>query len=190
MKNTERPFAKERAVDFQLLSNFVTIELDRTTGWVKATRATGEIFLIQPTDALALMMWSQRNAQTLVASQQAIDQEASLSANSVQGQARPVRLVGALPLQEDPDATARTSHKRSRRRITLPLPSIQISQALPCLVACKTRTMTALLDFGTDLYAPWQLYPLCEEHLHAVQARREATGLSLHVIVEHLRADA
>lgn len=177
-------------MDFHLLSNLVTIELDGATGWVKATRATGEVFLIQPRDALALMTWSQANRQTLLASQQAIDQEASLSASSVQGQARPVRLVKALPLQEEPDATARTPRKGRRSRKPLPLPSIQISEALPCLVACKTRTMTALLDFGTGLYAPWQLYPLCEEHLRAVQARREATGLSLRVIVEQLRADA
>jgi hypothetical protein len=181
---------KEASVDFQLLSNFVNIELDNMTGWVKVTRVTGEVFLIQPRDALALMTWSQGNAHTLVASQQAIDQEASLYANSVQGQARPVRLVEALPLQEEPDATARTSRKGRRRRTPLPLPSIQISEALPCLVACKTKTMTALLDFGTGLYAPWQLYPLCEEHLRAVLSQREATGLSLRVIIEQLRTDA
>jgi hypothetical protein len=135
------------------------------------------------------MTWSQGNTQTLVASQQAIDQETSLYANSVQGKARPVRLVEALPLQEEPDATARTPRKGKRRRTPLPLPSIQISEALPCLVACKIKTMTALLDFGTGLSAPWQLYPFCEEHLRAVLAQREATGLSLRVIVEQLRAD-
>lgn len=177
-------------MDFHLLSNLVSIEFDTATGWVKATRATGEVFLIQPRDVLTLMTWGQGNTQTLMASQQAIDQEASLFANSVQGQTRPVRLVEALLLQEEPDAAVRTPRKGRRRGTLLPLPSIQISEALPCLVACKTRTMTALLDFGTDLSAPWQLYPLCEEHLRAVHARREATGLSLRVIVEQLRTDA
>lgn len=55
-------------MDFQLLSNLVNIELDRATGWVKATRATGESFLIQPRDLLMLMTWSQGNTQTLMAS--------------------------------------------------------------------------------------------------------------------------
>ena len=61
---------EEGVVDFQLLSNFVNIELDTTTGWVKVTRTTGEIYLVQPRDALTLMTWSQGNAQTLIASQQ------------------------------------------------------------------------------------------------------------------------
>jgi hypothetical protein len=171
-------------MDFQLLSNLTSIELDKTTGWVKATRATGEVFLIQPRDALALMTWSQGNTQTLMASQHAIDQEASLYANSVQGQARPVRLVEALPV-EPTRPPAQASRKR-RRRKPLPLPTIQISQALPCLASCTIKTMTALLDFGTGPHDPWQLYPLCEKHLQIVLSQREATGLSLRVIVEQL----
>ncbi len=169
-------------MDFQLLSNFVNIELDTTTGWVKAIRATGETFLIQPRDALALMTWSQGNAQALVASQQAIDTEVALYERSVQGQARPVRLVEVPP----PEPTSRPEpkpHKRKRRR-PLPLPIIQISQALPCLLRCKTTTMTALVDFGAGLHDPWLLYPFCEEHLRSVLSQQEATGLSLRAIVE------
>lgn len=175
-------------MDFQLLSNLTSIELDKTTGWVKTTRATGEVVLIQPRDLLVLMTWSQGKTHTLMASQHAIDQEASLYANSVQGQARPMRLVEALPT-ESTNPPAQPSRKR-KRRIPLPLPTIQISQPLPCLVSSKTKTMTALLDFGISLHDPWQLYPLCEEHLRTVLAQREATGLSLRVVVEQLRADA
>jgi len=171
-------------MDFHLLSNLTSIEPDTVTGWVKATRASGEVFLIQPRDLLALMTWSQRNTQTLVASQQALDQEAALSSSSVQGQARPVRPDDALPRAEDQRTPAPMQHKR--RRKPLPIPSIQISEALPCVLLCPTRTMTAVLDFGTGSHAPWLLYPLCEEHLRAVLAQREATGLSLRVIVEQL----
>lgn len=173
---------EELTVDFQLLSNIVNIELDRATGWVKATRATGEVFLIQPRDALALMTWSQGNAQTLVASQQALDQEVALYEKSVQGQARSMRLVEALPTEPTSPPT-QAPRKRKRRR-PLPLPIIQISQTLPYLLRCKTTTMTALVDFGANLHDPWLLYPFCEEHLQAVLAKRDATGLSLRVIVE------
>jgi len=169
-------------MDFHLLSNLVSIELDGTTGWVKATRATGEVFLIQPRDALSLMTWSQGNAHTLVAAQQALDQEMSLYERSLQGQARPVRLVDPLPAAP-PSLEKPPSPKRSRRK-PLPLPCIQMSQAFPCLLGCKTRTMTALVDFGAGFHDPWQFYPFCEEHLRAVQAEREATGLSLRVIVQ------
>lgn len=171
-------------MDFQLLSNLVSIELESATGWVKATRATGEVVLIQPRDVLALMTWSQGNAPTLVASQQAIDQEASRNANAVQGQARPVRLVDPLSSPEDPRTTAHTPRK-GRRRKPLPLPSLQISQALPCLLHCTTMTMTAVLDFGTGPSDAWLLYPFCEDHLREVQSEREATGLSLRMIVQH-----
>ena len=169
-------------MDFHLLSNLVSIELDGATGWVKATRATGEVFLIQPRDALALMTWSQGNAQTLVASQQEIDQEASLYGKSVQGQARPVRLVEPLPAEftsEQPPS----SPKRKRRK-PLPLPSIQMSQPFPCLLGCHTMTMTALVDFGAGPSDPWQLYPLCEDHLREVQAERDTTGISLRAIAQ------
>jgi hypothetical protein len=169
-------------VDFHLLSNLVSIELDGATGWVKAARATGEVFLIQPRDALALMTWSQGNAQTLIASQQALDQEVSLYEKSVQGQARPVRLVDPLPAESTSPQTP-ASPKRKRRK-PLPLPSIQMSQAFPCLLRCKTKTMTALVDFGAGPSDPWQLYPFCEEHLREVQAEREATSLSLRMIVQ------
>jgi hypothetical protein len=170
-------------VDFHLLSNLVSIELDGATGWVKATRATGEVFLIQPRDALALMAWSQGNAQTLVASQQALDQEVSLYKQSVQGHARPVHLVDPLPA-ESPSPQTPSSPKRKRRK-PLPLPSIQMSQAFPCLLRCRTTTLTALVDFGAGPSDPWQLYPLCEDHLREAQAEREATGLSLRMIVQH-----
>ena len=175
-------------MDFQLLSNIGRIELDGATGWVRATRVSGEVFLIQPRDLLALAAWSQRNAQMLLDSQQAIDQEAAFYSSSVQGQARPVRLVDALPLSEDQRTPAATPRKRGRK--PLPIPSIQISEALPCVLLCTTKTMTAVLDFGTGSYAPWLLYPLCEEHLRAVLAQREATGLSLRVIVEQLTRPA
>jgi len=175
---------KGYSMDFHLISNLTSIESDTVTGWVKATRASGEVFLIQPRDLLALITWSQRNMQTLVASQQVIDQEAVLSSSSVQGQARPVRLVDALPRAEDQRTPAPTPRKK--RRKPLPIPSIQISEALPCMLLCTTRTMTALLDFGTGSHDPWLLYPLCEEHLRAVLVQREATGLSLRVIVEQL----
>jgi len=170
-------------VDFHLLSNLVNIELDGATGWVKATRATGEVFLIQPRDALALMTWSQGNAQTLVASQQALDQEVSLYEKSVQGQARPVHLVDPLPAEST--SPQKPSSPKRKRRKPLHLPSIQMSQAFPCLLRCKTTTMTALVDFGAGLHDPWQLYPFCEDHLRAVQAEREATGFSLQIIVQH-----
>jgi hypothetical protein len=170
-------------MDFHLLSNLVTIELDGATGWVKATRATGEVFLIQPRDALALMTWSQGNAQTLVASQQALDQEASLYGQSVRGHARPVRLVDPLPAE--PTSEQPPAPPKKKRRKPLPLPSIQMSQAFPCLLGCKARTMTALVDFGDGPSSPWQLYPFCEGHLREVQAEREATGLSLRMIVQH-----
>jgi hypothetical protein len=169
-------------VDFHLLSNLASIELDGATGWVKATRATGEAFLIQPRDALALMTWSQGNAQALVASQQALDQEVSLYGKSIQGQARPVHLVDPLPAAFTSPQTP-SSPKRKRRK-PLPLPSIQMSQAFPCLLRCKTTTMTALIDFGAGPSDPWQLYPFCEGHLQEVQAEREATGLSLRMIVQ------
>jgi len=169
-------------VDFHLLSNFVTIELDGATGWVKATRVNGEVFLIQPRDALALMTWSQGNAQTLVASQQALDQEVSLYQKSVQGQAQPAHLVAALPAESTSPQTPLLP-KRKRRK-PLPLKSIQMSQAFPCLLRYKTTTMTALVDFGAGPPDPWQLYPFCEDHLRAVQAEREATGLSLRMIVQ------
>jgi len=172
-------------VDFQLLSNITRIELDRVTGWVKATRVSGEVLLIQPRDLLALMTWGLGNTQTLQASQQAIDQEASLSSHSAQEQARPVRLVDPLRVPEDQRTPAPTPRKE-RRRKPLPLPSLQISEALPCLLLCTTRTRTALLDFGTGSHDPWLLYPFCEEHQRAVLAQREATGLSLRVIVEQL----
>lgn len=170
-------------MDFHLLSNLVTIELDGATGWVKATRATGEVFLIQPRDALALMAWSQGNPQTLVASQQALDQEASLYGKSIQGHARPVRLVEPLPTE--PTSEQPPSSPKRKRRKPLPIPSIQMSQAFPCLLGCKTTTMTALVDFGAGPHDPWQLYPFCEDHLRAVQAEREATDLSLRMIVQH-----
>lgn len=170
-------------MDFHLLSNLVRIELDGATGWVKATRATGEVFLIQPRDALALMTWSQGNAQTLVASQQALDQEVSLYEKSVQGQARPVHLVDPLPAESTSPQTP-SSPKRKRRK-PLPLPSIQMSQAFPCLLGCRTTTMTAIVDFGAGPSDPWQLYPFCKDHLREVQAEREATGLSLRMIVQH-----
>lgn len=172
-------------MDFQLLSNIVNVELDAATGWVKATRGTGEVLLIQPRDMLTLMTWSQGNAQALVASQQALDQEVALYEKSVLGQARPARLVEALPT-EPPSPPEQPPRKRKRRR-PLPLPIIQISQAFPCLLGCKTTTMTALVDFGPGLHDPWQLYPFCEEHLRQVLAEREATGgLSLRMIVERL----
>lgn len=171
-------------MDFQLLSNFVNIELDGVTGWVKATRATGEVFLIQPRDVLALMTWSQGQAQALVASQQVIDQEASLHANSVQGKAQPVRLVAPLSAESTRQPKP-PSHKRKRRK-PLPLPSIHMSQTLPCLLRCKTTTMTALVDFGAGPHDPWLLYPFCEEHLRHVLSEREATGLSLRAIVDLL----
>lgn len=188
-KHTHTFLDKELAVDFHLLSNIINVELDRATGWVKATRATGEVFLIQPRDIFTLMTWGQGNAQALVASQQALDQEVALYEKSVQGHARPVRLVEALPTESTsrPEAKLR---KRKRRR-PLPLPIIQISQAFPCLLGCKTTTMTALVDFGPGLSDPWLLYPFCEKHLQAVLAKRDATGgLSLRMIVEQLLADA
>lgn len=172
-------------MDFQLLSNIVNVELDVATGWVKATRRTGEVLLIQPRDMLTLMTWSQGNAQALVTSQQALDQEVALYEKSVQGRARPVHLVDALPT-EPPNQLTQTPRKRKRRR-PLPLPIIQISQAFPCLLGCKTTTMTVLVDFGPGFHDPWQLYPLCEDHLQQVLAEREAAGgLSLRMIVERL----
>jgi hypothetical protein len=179
---------EERAVDFQLLSNIVNVEMDRATGWVKATRATGETFLIQPRDLLTLMTWGQGNAQALVASQQVLDAEVALYEKFVQGQARPVRLVEALP--PEPTSQHRSPSRKRKRRRPLPLPIIQISQAFPCLLGCKTTIMTALVDFGASLHDPWQLYPFCEDHLRQVLAEREATGgLSLRMIVEELRAN-
>jgi hypothetical protein len=170
-------------VDFHLLSNLVGIELDRAIGWVKVTRTTGEVFLIQPRDMLTLMTWSQENAPTLVATQQTIDQEVSHYISYVQEQARPIRLIDPLPAEPTSPQTL-SSPKRKRRKL-LPIPSIQMSQAFPCLLRCKTMTRTALLDFGAGPADPWLLYPFCEDHLRAVQAEREATGLSLRVIVQH-----
>ncbi len=45
-----------------LISNLARIERDRVTGWVKATDVSGQVFLIHPHDALALMAWSQGHA--------------------------------------------------------------------------------------------------------------------------------
>ena len=45
--------------------------------------------------------------------------------------------------------------------------------------------MKALVDFGAGPSDRWQLYPFCEDHLREVQAEREATGLSLRMIVQH-----
>lgn len=174
-------------MDFQLLSNIARIELDRATGWVKATRISGEVLLIQPRDLLALTTWGQGNTQTLMTSQQAIDQEASLYANSVQRQARPMRLVDLQSVEAM--HTPPASRKRKSRK-PLPLPVIQISQALPCLLPCHTTTIMALLDFGAGPHDPWLLYPLCEEHLRVVLSQREATSLSIRVIVEQLTRPA
>lgn len=173
-------------MNVHLLSNIVSIELDSVTGWVKITRVTGELLLIQPRDLLALMAWSQGNAQALVASQRAIDQEASLSANPAQGQTRPVRLVEALPTE--PTSLPEPSPRKRKRRRPLPLPIIQISQALPCLLCTPTTmTMTAIVDLNADRHAPWPLYSFCPDHLRHVLAEREATGgLSLHMIVQRL----
>jgi hypothetical protein len=120
----------------------------------------------------------------LVASQQAIDQEAVLSANSVQRQERPVRLVKPLPPEKKASHDTPGSRKRQRRK-SLPLPSIQISQTLPCAL-CKTRTMAALLDFSAGSHDPWPMYPLCEEDLRQVLSKREETGLSLPAIIQDL----
>ncbi len=171
-------------MDFHLLSNLVSVEMDAVTGWVKVTRASGEVFLIQPRDLLTLMTWSQGNMHTLLATQRAIDQEAALYSSSVQGHARPVRLVDSLAVQEEGQNTTTAMPCKKRRRTQLPLPSIQISEALPCVLLCSSKTMTALLDFATSSHDPWLLYPLCEEHLRVVLAQRETTGLSLRVIVE------
>jgi len=138
-------------MDFQRFDDIATIEID-TTGWVKATRTTGEVFLLQPRDALALMTWSQAHAQILVASQQAIDQTAARSAASERRPARPMHLV-ETPSRAEPHMLSPTPRKR-RRRQPLPFPSIQISQALPCQAGCQRKTMTALLDFGHSLHAP------------------------------------
>lgn len=176
-------------MDFQLLSNIVNVELDAATGWIKAKQATGEVFLLQPRDMLTLMTWSLGNTQMLMVSQQAIDQEA-LSTNSVQGQARPVRLVETLPTE--PASPPQSPLRKRKRRRPLPLPIIQISQAFPCLLCTfTTLTMTAIVDLNAGHHEPWPLYTFCEEHLQAVLAKRDATGgLSLRMIVEHLRADA
>jgi hypothetical protein len=166
-------------VDFQPLSNITRIELDKETGWVKVTCLSGEVFLIQPRDLLALTTWSQGNTQTLVASQQAIERQSDLYSHAIQGQARPIRLVDPRP-QEDPGTTL----PKVRSRKPLPLPTIHISEALPCLLLCKTMTMTALLDFGTGPHDPWQLYPFCEDHLRQIRSERDATGLSLRALVQ------
>ncbi len=156
-------FGKESTVEFHSVWNIVAIEPDAATGWIKARCATGDVFLLQPRDMLTLMAWSQGNAQTLRDSQQTIDQEA-LSPNAERRQARPVR------------------------RRPLPLPIIQISQALPCLLCTPTTmTMTAIVDLNADRHAPWPLYTFCEYHLQLVLTEREATGgLSLRAIVQRL----
>ncbi len=177
-------------MDFHLLSNLVSVEMDVVTGWVKATRSSGEVFLIQPRDLLTLMTWSQGNTHTLLASQHTIDQEAVLySSSSVQNHARRVRLLTSFSIQEGKNTTTAIPQKRRRRKL-LPFPSLQISEALPCVLECPNRTMTALLDFAASSHDPWLLYPLCEEHLRTVLAKREATGLSLRVIVEQFTEPA
>src|SRR5689334_19681169 len=98
------------------------------------------------------MTWTQGNTQTLLASQQVIDQEASLSTNSREEQARPVRLVD--PLSQDITRLQKSPSRKRKRWRPLPLPIIQMSQALPCLL-CHAMTMTAIVDLNARRHDPW-----------------------------------
>lgn len=51
------------------------------------------------------------------------------------------------------------------------LPTLVISQELPCIMGCGQTTKKALLDALPEIEPAWALFPLCDRHMNAARLR-------------------